>query len=183
MSAYQTYPTFLSVSSAMYLTQGSAHTGREWSAPTTTQRFLPPLELKMAYFYHHSETIIVLKCYIQYNIIPFSLQLSHHSDHSGQNPADIWHIKNNLFRIAVAVASSRLLSFWYGRWKVSSPSPGWGRVCKTLHLDLPEPENALILTGQARWHAHRGTGHTRMHLCTISMHPSPLIWAPHTAVS
>ena len=66
--------------------QGSAHTGREWSAPTTTQLFLRPLELKMAYFYHHSEKIIVLKCYIQCNIIPFSLQLSHHSDHSGQNP-------------------------------------------------------------------------------------------------
>ena len=27
------------------LTQGSAHTGREWSAPTTTQPFLPPLRL------------------------------------------------------------------------------------------------------------------------------------------
>ena len=25
--------------------QGSAHTGREWSAPTTTQPFLPPLRL------------------------------------------------------------------------------------------------------------------------------------------
>ena len=25
--------------------QGSAHTGREWSAPATTQPFLPPLKL------------------------------------------------------------------------------------------------------------------------------------------
>ena len=66
--------------------QGCAHTGRERSAPTTTQLCLPTLKLKIACFYHHSERIIVLKCYIQYNIIPFSLQLSHHSDHSGQNP-------------------------------------------------------------------------------------------------
>ena len=36
--------------------------------------FLPPLKLKIAYFYH--------------NIITFSLQLSHHSDHSGQNPVN-----------------------------------------------------------------------------------------------
>ena len=35
--------------------------------------FLPPLELKMAYFYHHSDRIIVLKCYIQCNVIPFLL--------------------------------------------------------------------------------------------------------------
>ena len=68
--------------------QDSAHTGREWSAPTTTHLFLPPLELKMAYFYHHSGRIIVLKCDIQCNIMPFSLQLSHHSDHSGQNPVE-----------------------------------------------------------------------------------------------
>ena len=26
-------------------TQGSSHTGREWSAPTTTQQFLAPLRL------------------------------------------------------------------------------------------------------------------------------------------
>ena len=37
--------------------QGSAHTGREWSAPTTTQPFLPPLKLKTAYFYHHSDSM------------------------------------------------------------------------------------------------------------------------------
>ena len=68
--------------------QGSAHTGREWLAPTTTstQPFLPPLKLKVAYFCHHSERIIY---YIQCNIITFSLQLSHHSDHSGQNPVYI----------------------------------------------------------------------------------------------
>ena len=43
----------------------------------------PPLSV----FYHHSGRIIVLKYDIQCNIMPFSLQLSHHSDHSGQNPA------------------------------------------------------------------------------------------------
>ena len=53
--------------------QGSAHTGQEWSALTTTQLFLPPLELKLAYFYHHSERIV---CYIQCNIMPFHYSLA-----------------------------------------------------------------------------------------------------------
>ena len=33
--------------------QGSPHTGREWSAPTTTQPFLPPLRI----VYHHSQSV------------------------------------------------------------------------------------------------------------------------------
>ena len=50
-----------------HISQGSAHTGWEWSAPTTTQLFLPPLKLKIPDFYHHSERIIVYS--MQYNTI------------------------------------------------------------------------------------------------------------------
>ena len=31
----------------IYSGQGSPHTGREWSAPTTSQQFLPPLRLDL----------------------------------------------------------------------------------------------------------------------------------------
>ena len=78
--AYRVYRVLYSMIIAYQFSderQGSAPAGWEWSAPTTTQLFfLPPLKLKIAYVYHHSERII---CH-------FSLQLSHHSDHSGQNP-------------------------------------------------------------------------------------------------
>ena len=53
--------------------QGSAHTGREWSAPTTTQSFLPPLELKIAYFHHHSESTKMLYSMIYNTIFHYSL--------------------------------------------------------------------------------------------------------------
>ena len=52
----------------MYIqyTQGSPHTGREWSAPTTTQHFLPSLRLVLPPLIEGKENAEML-CLMQFD--------------------------------------------------------------------------------------------------------------------
>lgn len=74
--------------------QGSAHTGREWSTPTTTWPLLPPLKLFLPPLTESNSAEMLYLC----DLIMFQLKLSHYSDHPGQNPATLYHQRINLLK-------------------------------------------------------------------------------------
>ena len=78
--------------------QGSAHTGWEWSAPITTQLFLPPLKLFIPPLTENKSAEMLY--FMQFDTL-LAKAYSHHSDYSRQNPAcNIIVYKITMYRIA-----------------------------------------------------------------------------------